>query len=52
MPTGSMFVSGLGTATPPDRYTQRECYDALEASDQFAALNPRSRAILRKVLLG
>ena len=47
-----MFVSGLGTATPPDRYTQRECYDALEASDQFATLNPRSRAILRKVLLG
>jgi alkylresorcinol/alkylpyrone synthase len=47
-----MFVTGLGTAVPPDRYTQRECFDTLQASHLFESLRPRSRAILRKVLLG
>ena len=47
-----MFVTGLGTAVPPNRYTQRECYDALQASHLFETLQPRSRALLRKVLLG
>lgn len=47
-----MFVSGLGTAAPPDRYTQRECFEAIEGSRLFGSLQPRSRAILRKVLLG
>jgi predicted naringenin-chalcone synthase len=45
-----MFVTGLGTAVPPDRYTQRECYDALQVSRVFEALQPRSRTLLRKVL--
>jgi hypothetical protein len=47
-----MFCIGLGTAVPPDRYTQRECFDALQSSPLFESLQPRSRAILRKVLLG
>ena len=47
-----MFVTGLGTAVPPERYTQRECYDALQVSRIFEALQPRSRSLLRKVLLG
>ena len=47
-----MFVTGLGTAVPPDRYTQRECYDALQASRLFQSLQPRSRTLLRKVLRG
>jgi predicted naringenin-chalcone synthase len=47
-----MFLIGLGTATPLQRYTQRECWDALRASDHFPNLNPRSRAILKKVLGG
>ena len=47
-----MFMIGLGTAVPPDRYTQRECYDALQASRVFEALQPRSRTLLRKVLRG
>jgi alkylresorcinol/alkylpyrone synthase len=47
-----MFVTGLGTAVPPNRYTQRECYDALQASHLFETLQPRSRALVRKVLLG
>jgi len=47
-----MFLNGLGTAVPPDRYPQRECFNALEASRVYGGLQPRSRAILRKVLLG
>ena len=45
-----MFIIGLGIAAPPQRYTQRECWDALCAAEPFARLTPRSRAILRKVL--
>jgi alkylresorcinol/alkylpyrone synthase len=47
-----MFLIGLGTAVPPNRYTQRECYDALQTAPFLGALQPRSRALLRKVLLG
>jgi alkylresorcinol/alkylpyrone synthase len=47
-----MFITGLGTAVPPQRYTQRECWDAIRAAPQYAALTSRSRAILRKVLTG
>src|SRR5687768_7480451 len=47
-----MFLSGLGTATPSTRYTQMQCWDALVASDHLSTLNPRSQAILRKVLRG
>src|SRR6185503_939284 len=47
-----MFLTGLGTATPPNRYTQREGWDALVASDYLPRLNSRSQAIVRKVLLG
>jgi alkylresorcinol/alkylpyrone synthase len=47
-----MFVTGLGTAVPPYRCTQRECCDALRVSRVFEALKPRSHTLLRKVLLG
>lgn len=47
-----MFITGLGTAVPPQCYTQAECWDALRASAQYAALSSRSHAILRKVLTG
>jgi alkylresorcinol/alkylpyrone synthase len=47
-----MFIVGLGSATPPNRFTQRECWEALVGSAQFAALSGRSKAILKKVLLG
>lgn len=47
-----MFLAGLGTATPPNRYTQRQCWDALVASDYLPRLAPRSQGILRKVLRG
>lgn len=45
-----MFVHGIGTATPPHRYSQRECWDALTRSPYLEKLSSRSQAILRKVL--
>ena len=47
-----MFITGLGTAAPLQRHTQRECWDALRVAPQYAALSSRSHAILRKVLTG
>ncbi len=47
-----MFITGLGTAAPPHRYTQVECWDALQNSARLKDLTPRSRAILKKVLTG
>ncbi len=47
-----MFFAGLGTAAPPQRWTQMQCWEALAASECLQALNPRSQAILRKVLRG
>src|SRR5258706_10693108 len=47
-----MFITGLGTALPPRRYTQMEIWRSLETWDHVQQLAPRSRAILKKVLLG
>jgi predicted naringenin-chalcone synthase len=47
-----MFIAGLGTAAPPQRFAQRDSWDALQNSAQFPKLEPRSRAILKKVLCG
>ena len=47
-----MFIGGLGTAVPAQRYTQSQCLQAWEASSQFHSLRPRSQQILRKVLNG
>ncbi|HEY1717023.1 MAG TPA: 3-oxoacyl-[acyl-carrier-protein] synthase III C-terminal domain-containing protein [Verrucomicrobiae bacterium] len=47
-----MFIAGLGTAAPPQRYAQCESWEALKNSPQFPKLKPRSRAILKKVLCG
>jgi alkylresorcinol/alkylpyrone synthase len=47
-----MFITGLGSAVPPRRYTQRESWDAAQKWPGFAQLKPRSKAILRKVLCG
>jgi alkylresorcinol/alkylpyrone synthase len=45
-----MFINGLGTALPPNCYRQADCWKAFEESPVAGALNPRSRAIVRKVL--
>jgi predicted naringenin-chalcone synthase len=47
-----MFIIGLGTAAPPQRYTQAECWQTLQKSPRFHKLKGRSRAILKKVLTG
>ena len=47
-----MFITGLGTAAPPQRYTQRECWDVFQHSPLSRQLQPRSRAIVKKVLTG
>jgi predicted naringenin-chalcone synthase len=47
-----MFIIGTGTATPPHRYSQEECWTALKTSARFGELNARSKAILKKVLMG
>src|ERR1051326_1039293 len=47
-----MFITGLGTAVPQRRYTQTECWDSARTSEEIRRLTPRSRAVIRKVLLG
>lgn len=47
-----MYLTGIGTAVPQNRYTQAQCWSAVQQAPQFAQLNPRSHAVLRKVLSG
>lgn len=46
-----MFVTGLGTACPPQRYSKAQCWDAFKTSDWFNRLGPRAHAIAESVLL-
>ena len=46
-----MFIVGLGTATPPNRYTQIQCWEALQGATQFAQLGRHARTTLQRVLL-
>ena len=46
-----MFVTGLGTATPAQRFTKEQCWTAFLSSDWFARLDRRSHAIGEAVLL-
>ncbi len=45
-----MHILGVGTATPPARYTKAQCLVAFEQSDWFARLDARSHLIARTVL--
>ena len=47
-----MLIIGLGTAAPAAQYRQSDCWDTLLQSKHFYELEPRSRAILKKVLNG
>ena len=47
-----MFITGVGTAAPATRYTQAQCYEALQGSLQYEKLDRRSRALLQRLLLG
>lgn len=45
-----MFLTGLGTATPPATYTKLDCWNAFQSSAWFDRLSPRARAIAQAVL--
>lgn len=45
-----MYFRGIGTATPPARYTKAECLGAFQQSDWFARLDARSHFIASTVL--
>ncbi len=47
-----MFIQGVGTATPPYRFAQREGWEAVQRSPFVSKLSSRSLALLRKVLTG
>ncbi|HSU55415.1 MAG TPA: 3-oxoacyl-[acyl-carrier-protein] synthase III C-terminal domain-containing protein [Candidatus Dormibacteraeota bacterium] len=47
-----MFITGLGTATPARRYTQKECWEAFAGSKLAEHLERRSQAVVKKVLNG
>ena len=47
-----MFIIGLGTAAPSQRYAQMESWETLRQWDGLLQLQPRSRAILKQVLCG
>jgi len=47
-----MFLTGIGTAVPPGRFTQKECWEEFHNAPQFAGLGSRAQAILKKVLTG
>jgi alkylresorcinol/alkylpyrone synthase len=46
-----MYFRGIGTATPPARYTKAQCLEAFQQSDWFARLDARSHFIAGRVLL-
>jgi predicted naringenin-chalcone synthase len=46
-----MFLTGIGTSVPKNRYLKSECWDAFQVSDWFQHLSPRSHAIAKTVLL-
>lgn len=45
-----MYLAGLGTATPAQRYTKADCWDAFTVSSWFDRLDRRARAIAKFVL--
>ncbi len=49
-PPEGMYFCGVGTATPPARYTKAECLDAFQKSEWFARLDARAHVVARTVL--
>ncbi len=47
---GGMFINGIGTASPANRYTKAECLEAFERSAWFGRLDARAHFVTRKVL--
>jgi alkylresorcinol/alkylpyrone synthase len=47
-----MFFTGIGTAVPAARYTQKECWEAFRSSARFGGLSRAGRTLLERVLAG
>ncbi|HWG75419.1 MAG TPA: 3-oxoacyl-[acyl-carrier-protein] synthase III C-terminal domain-containing protein [Steroidobacteraceae bacterium] len=45
-----MWVNGIGTASPPARYTKAQCWDAFCSSRWYGQLDERAVLLLRAVL--
>lgn len=45
-----MFVTGLATTTPAQRYSKADCWEAFQRSEWFAKLGQRARTIAEAVL--
>lgn len=45
-----IFLRGLSTAHPPNRYSKQDCWQAFQASAWFKRLDRRSRSIAQRVL--
>jgi alkylresorcinol/alkylpyrone synthase len=45
-----MFINGLGTANPPQRYSKTECWEAFKHSAWYQKLDRRSHMIAETVL--
>jgi alkylresorcinol/alkylpyrone synthase len=45
-----MFIRGIGTASPAQRYTKADCLAAFQDSEWFARLDARSHFVARTVL--
>ena len=43
------FITAIGTAVPPNSFTQRECWEAVERARR-PEFTPRTRAVLRGIL--
>jgi predicted naringenin-chalcone synthase len=46
-----MYLTGIGTAAPPSRYTKLDCWEAFRRSEWFERLPERARALARAILL-
>jgi len=46
-----MFVNGLGTANPTQRYSKADCWEAFRTSDWFLKLDRRARIFVEAVLM-
>ena len=46
-----MYLNGIGTATPPARFTKLDCWEAFRRSEWFERLSERTRALARAILL-
>ncbi len=45
-----MYLTGIGTATPPWRYTKADCWDAFRRSAWYQRLDERSVLLVRSLL--